>query len=139
MRRRPPGSTRTDTLFPYPALFRSLIGGADVARREVAAGAVDELLDLIPAAGVPATADAAAPAFPRAAESAGEVLGRLTLPGLGITGARGCLSLRRARDVSSRMAVGLSARGSRSEEHKSELQSLMRTSYAVVCLKKKKN
>src|SRR3546814_2871980 len=71
-----------------------------------------DLLDLIPAAGVPATSDAAAPAFPRAAESAGEVLGRLTLPGLGITGARGCLSLRRARDVSSRMAVGLSARGS---------------------------
>src|SRR3546814_7203800 len=110
MRRRPPGSTRTDTLFPYPALFRSLIGGADVARREVAAGAVDELLDLIPAAGVPATADAAAPAFPRAAESAGEVLGRLTLPGLGI----------------------------RSEEHTSEIQSLMRISYAVFCLRKKK-
>src|SRR3546814_6923492 len=38
------------------------------------------------------------------------------------------------RDVSDRMAAGV-----RSEEHTSELQSLMRTSYAVFCLKKKNN
>src|SRR3546814_20246819 len=34
MIRRPPGSTRTDTLFPYPTLFRS--GGLSVARRPAA-------------------------------------------------------------------------------------------------------
>src|SRR3546814_4018045 len=36
-------------------------------------------------------------------------------------------------------AVGVSYRDERSEEHTSELQSLMRISYAVFCLKKKKN
>src|SRR3546814_8151016 len=82
MRRRPPRSTRTDTLFPYTTLFRSLVVGA----REHA---------------------------PR---------GPFGLP---------------AGDVG-RFAAG-GARADRSEEHTSELQSLMRISYAVFCLKKKKN
>src|SRR3546814_6826191 len=74
MIRRPPRSTRTDTLFPYTTLFRSTFRAptAPVSRGE-------------------------APATPRA----------------------GC--------------------GWRSEEHTSELQSLMRISYAVFCLKKKTN
>src|SRR3546814_12554446 len=42
MRRRPPGSTRTDTLFPYTTLFRSLV----VARAE-APGGITALVDLI--------------------------------------------------------------------------------------------
>src|SRR3546814_1409184 len=80
MIRRPPRSTRTDTLFPYTTLFRSpghrLVAGAD---RRVEGGASG--------------------------------------------GARPC--------------DGRGARR-RSEEHTSELQSLMRISYAVFCLKKKK-
>src|SRR3546814_1369704 len=71
MIRRPPRSTRTDTLFPYTTLFRSADGGGvpDAQRRS-----------------------------------------RLIPPPV-----------------------------MRSEEHTSELQSLMRISYAVFCLKKKKN
>src|SRR3546814_7434176 len=76
MIRRPPRSTRTDTLFPYTTLFRSL-----AQRRR-----------------------------------AGQGRGR---------GAR-----RTGRRRPSR-------HGARSEEHTSELQSLMRISYAVFCLKKK--
>src|SRR3546814_7524811 len=42
------------------------------------------------------------------------------------------------RDAAHRTAMVLAVRYVRSEEHTSELQSLMRISYAVVCLKKKK-
>src|SRR3546814_4333011 len=77
MIRRPPRSTRTDTLFPYTTLFRS-------------------------------------PGPPSAVSAA---------------------SASRASCAASRN-IGFSTR--RSEEHTSELQSLMRISYAVFCLKKKK-
>src|SRR3546814_7265246 len=72
MRRRPPRSTRTDTLFPYTTLFRSV-------RRRPSLRRPDQRHDQLPA-----------------------------------------------------VCEG------RSEEHTSELQSLMRISYAVFCLKKKK-
>src|SRR3546814_3886061 len=88
MIRRPPRSTRTDTLFPYTTLFRSGLGQAAAA--DHAAGGADD-----PAAGF-----------------------RLFL----CRATHGCLSAPQIR----------------SEEHTSELQSLMRISYAVFCLKKKK-
>src|SRR3546814_8699497 len=84
MIRRPPRSTRTDTLFPYTTLFRS------PCRRTGETGS--------PASSVPP--ESAVPAPPR-------------------------LPPKLASD--------------RSEEHTSELQSLMRSSYAVFCLKKKKH
>src|SRR3546814_7565285 len=90
MIRRPPRSTRTDTLFPYTTLFRSIGGGA-----------------------LHAAAAASTTASPH------------------------CLAQRSAVDAGS-CAVAGSAQPSRSEEHTSELQSLMRISYAVFCLKKKK-
>src|SRR3546814_5590769 len=94
MIRRPPRSTRTDTLFPYTTLFRSLIA-ADVTLVEPTGS--DTFV-----AGV--------------------------LHGETFTG--------RARaDVD----VAPGENFTRSEEHTSELQSLMRISYAVFCLKKKKN
>src|SRR3546814_5725036 len=74
MIRRPPRSTRTDTLFPYTTLFRSCIPTHRVDRP------------------------------------------------------------RRSRRSGTRMSGGYV---NRSEEHTSELQSLMRISYAVFCLKKK--
>src|SRR3546814_9659832 len=80
MIRRPPRSTRNDTLFPYTTLFRSALRGR--------AGCVQE--------------------------------NRM--------GARPWIHPAAGKDVD----VG------RSEEHTSELQSLMRISYAVFCLKKKK-
>src|SRR3546814_1608545 len=87
MIRRPPRSTRTDTLFPYTTLFRSI--------------RVHEVERVV-------------------------------------------VLLRREGDVAQRLAVvrsGIAGEGQlvadRSEEHTSELQSLMRISYAVFCLKKK--
>src|SRR3546814_5559135 len=79
MIRRPPRSTRTDTLFPYTTLFRS---------------------------------------FPRRA--------------------RGRLRARLFGECQQRLPGHQHLDRRRSEEHTSELQSLMRISYAVFCLKKKK-
>src|SRR3546814_1332305 len=81
MIRRPPRSTRTDTLFPYTTLFRSA----------VPVRIFDVLL---------------------------------------LSGDDGC---RHTRCRAAALGYGLR----RSEEHTSELQSLMRISYAVFCLKKK--
>src|SRR3546814_3639138 len=94
MIRRPPRSTRTDTLFPYTTLFRS----GDVAGEH----------DLLVGAGVEEARHRRAHAF----VAVGEVL---------------------AEVVRTSVYVRI-----RSEEHTSELQSLMRISYAVFCLKKKK-
>src|SRR3546814_2243388 len=115
MIRRPPRSTRTDTLLPYTTLFRS---PARACRRDHHRRAVWDRKRLPRAA--PAGAAGAdglfqhhRPARPGAFRGGGE------------GGRRGWGDLR-----------GLAAR---SEEHTSELQSLMRISYAVFCLKKKKN
>src|SRR3546814_9349090 len=86
MIRRPPRSTRTDTLFPYTTLFRSPRRHHQREHRFLCA----EQLVLAVLLQLPAT----------------DVVGRAQLW--------------------------------RSEEHTSELQSLMRISYAVFCLKKKK-
>src|SRR3546814_2973696 len=83
MIRRPPRSTRTDTLFPYTTLFRSRVD----------------------------------PCAPRGSALAG-----------GNLRSASCALLQ----------SGGRAVSPRSEEHTSELQSLMRISYAVFCLKKKK-
>src|SRR3546814_9462420 len=82
MIRRPPRSTRTDTLFPYTTLFRSYRAAGECAQ-------------------------------------AGQRVQRR--------------SHHRRFAAAQRSALG----DSRSEEHTSELQSLMRISYAVFCLKKK--
>src|SRR3546814_9089816 len=81
MIRRPPRSTRTDTLFPYTTLFRSQAVGAEEGE-----------LDVVPILLIDGAVE----------------------------------------------ALRAEARFPRSEEHTSELQSLMRISYAVFCLKKKK-
>src|SRR3546814_4386089 len=91
MIRRPPRSTRTDTLFPYTTLFRS---DDEKAESDVARGGVAHVL---------------------------EQFGGLAMLAQSFL-------LNRPRTY----------RQNRSEEHTSELQSLMRISYAVFCLKKKK-
>src|SRR3546814_4903820 len=101
MIRRPPRSTRTDTLFPYTTLFRS------PARVRRAAAGAD------PRPGGPA-------------RHAHGVARHERQPSCCRQPARHPPQLRRLPD------------GERSEEHTSELQSLMRSSYAVFCLKKKK-
>src|SRR3546814_6519845 len=101
MIRRPPRSTRTDTLFPSTTLFRSLDRAfdgklfADALADRIDRGAVDDRI------------------------------GPREIDMLEDAGAR---TNRRERPD----------RADRSEEHTSELQSLMRISYAVFCLKKKK-
>src|SRR3546814_5574756 len=99
MIRRPPRSTRTDTLFPYTTLFRSLVE------------LEDNILRLL-------------------TKSKGSLLDDLelinTLQASKVT----------SEDVSEQLRVAEETE--RSEEHTSELQSLMRISYAVFCLKKKK-
>src|SRR3546814_2366504 len=107
MIRRPPRSTRTDTLFPYTTLFRSAGG-----------------LSCHPAM---VHFDGTGRAAPRCA-------GRDQDRALGARVGRG------ADHRHDRRAPGLvhqPAAHLRSEEHTSELQSLMRISYAVFCLKKK--
>src|SRR3546814_6010038 len=98
MIRRPPRSTRTDTLFPYTTLFRSVRTQAAQVQartaRRVSVGAAAQRGRSVDRAGI---------------LSAIEVL----------------------REAADHLAE-------RSEEHTSELQSLMRISYAVFCLKKKK-
>src|SRR3546814_3994021 len=112
MHRRPPRSTRTDTLFPYTTLFRS----GDRARRrhrsEERAIADPENLG----------------------DSARRDLrwsDRQRHPGLGHVPHHVACG-----QVDDAAVVG--GKAVRSEEHTSELQSLMRISYAVFCLKKKK-
>src|SRR3546814_3360788 len=87
MIRRPPRSTRTDTLFPYTTLFRSLLCMAPSPTRSVVGAQSPEQL------------------------LSGMAIGRPTQALLEVA--------------------------DRSEEHTSELQSLMRISYAVFCLQKK--
>src|SRR3546814_2682241 len=120
MIRRPPRSTRTDTLFPYTALVRSAWGRGTGHDGGISADGFGflhlfgrTLTTLTPAAfGLFATK--------------GVLCGGLAEAGLGALGRR---------------AGGFAFAGQRrqrSEEHTSELQSLMRISYAVFCLKKKK-
>src|SRR3546814_7234254 len=95
MIQRPPRSTRTDTLFPYTTLFRSLapapVGFAVAASPRTGSASIGTYINMA------------------------RMVGRLVAAILG----------------------GRCARLLRSEEHTSELQSLMRNSYAVFCLKKK--
>src|SRR3546814_2903042 len=100
MIRRPPRSTRTDTLFPYTTLFRSGVGVASQSVEAVIRRAA--VLHGVLKVGIFLIQDAAQRLFEKT-----------TL-------------------VKTRRGEG------RSEEHTSELQSLMRISYAVFCLKKKK-
>src|SRR3546814_4763117 len=110
MIRRPPRSTRTDTLFPYTTLFRSRVHRRPARQRQYLGPALGGGRPA--AVGRPGAA-AIAPAGP-AGDPGG--LGAPGNPGRG------------------RRQGG----PGRSEEHTSELQSLMRISYAVFCLKKKK-
>src|SRR3546814_4007917 len=100
MIRRPPRSTRTDTLFPYTTLFRSGRLPLRTASRKLSEH--------------------------HAAARKGSVAQKgICRAGLPRRAHRGCDGPDHARC-------------GRSEEHTSELQSLMRISYAVFCLKKKK-
>src|SRR3546814_5738905 len=105
MIRRPPRSTRTDTLFPYTTLFRSVRdqeGARAVKQRALQGRLTSTCPGRCRKEEEPVDAHIIRRVVPKPADFAGHV------------------------------------RQPRSEEHTSELQSLMRISYAVFCLKKKK-
>src|SRR3546814_2621594 len=113
MIRRPPRSTRTDTLFPYTTLFRS--GGEGRQARPV-----DDRCH--PPEGAPGSGQPA---------QKGHVPRRIGHTKGGLSSKLHAVSDGKGRPP----ILPLSKR---SEEHTSELQSLMRISYAVFCLQKKK-
>src|SRR3546814_7127836 len=123
MIRRPPRSTRTDTLFPYTTLFRSDLAGARWQGRRGP--------DPHPhRANIEGSAPAAVGGTER--QEAGIIRSHISSREEHRSGAKYLWPAQAA-------ARGRHARArSRSEEHTSELQSLMRTSYAGFCLKKKK-
>src|SRR3546814_6786052 len=130
MIRRPPRSTRTDTLFPYTTLFRSVVlVGED--HHGVRADEAVEFLEL-----AEFQRQVALRRRQDAARGAARQVGAERVP-LGHPVAE-LLDQLLHRDAGRRQ---LHARrlNARSEEHTSELQSLMRISYAVFCLKKKKH
>src|SRR3546814_7340410 len=110
MIRRPPRSTRTDTLFPYTTLFRSF----EVERIGRCVGREHLRIAM--------SVDLEARASERVCIEA-------------------CLFAVAPHGVEASAIVAIAPTkdgvGNRSEEHTSELQSLMRISYAVFCLKKK--
>src|SRR3546814_1641287 len=106
MKRRPPRSTRTDTLFPYTTLFRSHPPGA-----------IEQQFDRFVA---------------REGQREAAVLGSVARDRRHGVAEIDCIALVQPLGVADERAPA------RSEEHTSELQSLMRISYAVFCLKKKK-
>src|SRR3546814_2690953 len=106
MIRRPPRSTRTDTLFPYTTLFRSRGKGIELEVRYV----VNDWLSLI-------------------GNSAWQDVINTNIP----TGGQFAFFNPADSGIAPENSFG-----GRSEEHTSELQSLMRISYAVFCLKKKR-
>src|SRR3546814_10123764 len=119
MIRRPPSSTRTDTLFPYTTLFRSRRDDDGLARH---CARVRGPASWRTRQGIPTRAGKGPP--PRVHRRR-----RARSPGAHRTAAVG-----RTGRLGSRGHVG----EVRSEEHTSELPSLMRLSYALFALKKKK-
>src|SRR3546814_4264250 len=111
MIRRPPRCTRPDTRFPYTPLFRSRLRRAGDARRLMVMQASGGVMTKEYIDGAPIRVLASGPA--------GGVIGSAH-----VGSAKGFPNL---------LCVDMG----RSEEHTSELQSLMRISYAVFCLKKK--
>src|SRR3546814_8481283 len=133
MIRRPPRSTRTDTLFPYTTLFRSDQQHLGLRQRpqdlvhEVigAIGCIGDAVAVQIEAGVVAPVVAAPPCAPLHVTGA-DVLHLGAIADEGVAG--NAIALGAGGEVDA-------DRATRSEEHTSELQSLMRISYAVFCLK----
>src|SRR3546814_4400134 len=122
MLRRPPGSTRTDTLFPYPTLFRSQPPQFPRRLAHVRSRAVHQVVQL-------ARRTRHRSVYTLSHRLRGEFHRGAFRDHIDPLGER------------QQYLLGVGERrliiGNRSEEHTSELQSLMRISYAVFCLKKK--
>src|SRR3546814_8667538 len=144
MTRRPPRSTRTDTLFPYTTLFRSPVHAGTLfqgwARRLQMRGPLSESKMKNWQDEIKWDADGLVPAIAQDHKT-GRVLmmAWMNREALALTAAdmaSTVLNLGKGSVISVDPGQGIDVR--RSEEHTSEIQSLMRISYAVFCLKKKK-
>src|SRR3546814_1081833 len=130
---RPPSFTRTATLFPDTTLFRSTKSGSSYsAKAERGQFLATDAPDVIIFRLTNGTLVNDAPGYrtPRVLTFTSHDL-PINLPKFETFRARGGRNLERT--------LPELVRYSRSEEHTSELQSLMRISYAVFCLKKKTN
>src|SRR3546814_3867873 len=127
MIRRPTRSTRTDTLFPYTTLFRSWSWSYHVAGNGNPERNIEQYRHRRPPVEIGACLSK------RGAGVAQEQPARKGIPPAGPDFARRCPDSDESRGIKI-----YDAGTGRSEEHTSELQSLMRISYAVFCLKKKK-
>src|SRR3546814_10797720 len=139
MLRLPPRSTRTDTLFPYTTLFRSevdagvhaavQVGEFEAVDRRQLALVQGQRRGLVRAVGGVGSRGVVG----LVAGACGQCQRHGQRKEQGLRFSHGHLGLRARQGVGWKEACR-----SRSEEHTSELQSLMRISYAVFCLKKKK-
>src|SRR3546814_9598203 len=127
MIRRPPSSTRTDTLFPYPTLFRSGLAGGNLTVK-----VLDEGVHSGDASGV----------VPSSFRLLRQLLSRLEDADTGRILPEGLQAevpadrLAQAKKCAEVLGTEVYDKF-RSAEHTSELQSLMRNSYVVFCLKTK--
>src|SRR3546814_3690590 len=123
MRRRPPRSTRTDTLFPYTTLFRSIARIVLAARRHAVRGDIRQVRKR---------------QWHRRRHAApfDQIRAQRNLPFAVATFQP--VDVTAAGHPQRFIAVARDEQVVRSDEHTSELQSLMRISYAVFCLKKQR-
>src|SRR3546814_9909135 len=147
MIRRPPRSNRTDTLFPYTTLFRSralgIASGASPDKGLITAVVAGFLISALGGSrvqvGGPTGAFVVVIFNVIASHGYDGLLIATLLAGL-ILIAAGLLRFgQMIKYIPHPVVTGFTAGIARSEEHTSELQSLMRISYAVFCLKKKNN
>src|SRR3546814_7508160 len=131
MIRRPPRSTRTYTLFPYTALFRSIVAAVIIASRWIGVllqEALEPVRHVLQRIGV-AAIDAGIGGCWRSCRCIGRHRTDVHDGRRDVLDQIGKIRQHAARG---RAVIALTSR-ERSEEHTSELQSLMRISYAVFC------
>src|SRR3546814_12677927 len=133
MKRRPPISTRTDTRFPYTTLFRSIAHAQKLTASERQARYAELRDNPTPAMIEAADKQAQYLTFQKPLGPGGRGIQQFANE---VPGAKLVIPFVRTPINILKFAAERSVLA-RSEEHTSELQSLMRISYAVFCLKKK--
>src|SRR3546814_13624709 len=146
--RRPPRATRTGTLWPYTTLFRSAVAGVERRHRALVRYELAKRRELVgrsvyPQSGIAGPPIIVRPAYLLCAIPNGRIMReqhekpRLPVRIASRIRCGGKQAVDPGEPRIGRLGEEKRCRNPRSEEHTSELQSLMRISYAVFCLKKK--